>query len=262
MGQLCSTGAAPGQVLSDKMPPVLWRRDSLTGSCLRYPMSRWALKNRAQLQVKRSKTIIGLEICVLEAQDDVYDETPRTPTNLAETSGENATDDDIVAPEVTEKLNRLKTLGRIYIAPSVDQLRPLMYVYSQRTNDPLDDRMVAESRKRETGLRLGTLEALRMIVSLAATRDGKHRPRSRAFYDIVAAFVHASIDEVVGVVPPEGMLERGECFLLLMALYCARMASKRWQRHCMRVLKKHGWSSSKVMAWILSPPRPCWNVRV
>ena len=149
-------------------------------------------------QVKRSKTIMGLEICVLKAQDDVYDETPGTPTNLAETSGENATDDDIVAPEVTEKLNRLKTLGRIYIAPSVDQLRPLRYVYSQRTNDPLDDRMVAESRKRETALRLGTLEALRMIVSFAATRDGKHRPRSRAFYDIVAAFVHASIDEVVG----------------------------------------------------------------
>ena len=45
------------------------------------------------------------------------------------------------------------------------------------------------------------LKALRMIVSLAATRDGKHRPRSIAFYDIVAAFVHASIDEVVGVVP-------------------------------------------------------------
>ena len=40
------------------------------------------------------------------------------------------------------------------------------------------------------------LKALRMIVSLAATRDGRHRPRSIVFYDIVAAFVHASIDEV------------------------------------------------------------------
>ena len=45
------------------------------------------------------------------------------------------------------------------------------------------------------------LKALRMIVSLAATRDGKHRACSIAFYDIVAAFVHASKDEVVGVVP-------------------------------------------------------------
>ena len=41
---------------------------------------------------------MGLEICVLEAQDDVYDETSGTPTNPAETSGENA-------PEVTEELN-------------------------------------------------------------------------------------------------------------------------------------------------------------
>ena len=79
-------------------------------------------------KVKRAKTIMGLEICVLEAQDDVYDETPGTPTNLAETSGENVTDDDIVAPEVREELNRLKTLGRIYRAPSVDQrtTRPLI----------------------------------------------------------------------------------------------------------------------------------------
>ena len=40
-----------------------------------------------------------------------------------------------------------------------------------------------------------------MTVSLPATRDGRHRPRSMVFYDIVAAFVDASIDEVVGVVP-------------------------------------------------------------
>ena len=44
------------------------------------------------------------------------------------------------------------------------------------------------------------LQALRMIVSLAPTRDGRHRQRSIVFYDIVASFVHASIDEVVGVV--------------------------------------------------------------
>ena len=38
------------------------------------------------------------------------------------------------------------------------------------------------------------LKALRRIVSLAATRDGKHHPRSIVFYDITAAFVHASMD--------------------------------------------------------------------
>ena len=91
------------------------------------------------------------------------------------------------------------------------------------------------------------LKALRMIVSLAATHDGRHRPRCTVFYDIVAALVHASIDEVVGVVPQEGMLERGECFMLLKALYGTRMASKQWQRHCMRVVRTNGWSANKVM---------------
>ena len=93
---------------------------------------------------------MGLEICVLEAQDDVYDETAGTPTNPAETSGEKkATDEDVVAPEVTEELNRLKTLGRAHKTPSVDELLPLRYVYIQKTNERLDDRMVAEGRERE-----------------------------------------------------------------------------------------------------------------
>ena len=73
-----------------------------------------------EAQIKRAKTIMGLEMCVLEAQVDVCDETLATPTHLAETSGENETDEDIVAPEVTEELNRLETLGRIYRAPSAN----------------------------------------------------------------------------------------------------------------------------------------------
>ena len=178
-------------------------------------------------------------------------------------------------------MNRLKTLGRPYTAPSADELMPRTFVYSQKTNEQLDKRMVAEGRERELGalcsqialfviprtalspgtkmvrgrfvddmkngrvkirfvaaevardvrhdVHAGTpaLKALRMIVSLAATRDGKYRPRSMAFYDIVAAFVQASIDEVVGVVPQDGLLETGECFLLLKALYGTRMESKR-----------------------------------
>ena len=207
----------------------------------------------------------GLEICVLEALDDVFDEPPETPTNLAGTPDENETEEDVVSPEVTEELNRLKTLERPYTAPSADELMPRTFVYSQKTNEQLDKRMVAEGRERELGalcsegalfviprtplspgtkmvrgrfvddmkngrvksrfvaaevardvrydVHAGTpaLKALRMIVSLAATRDGKHRPRSMAFYDIVAAFVHASIDEVVGVVPQDGLLEKGDC---------------------------------------------------
>ena len=64
----------------------------------------------------------GSGICVLEAHDDVYDETLGTPMNPAETSGENATDEDVVALEVTQKMNRLKTLGTALKAPSDDEL--------------------------------------------------------------------------------------------------------------------------------------------
>ena len=68
-------------------------------------------------QVKRAKTIMGLEICVLEALDDVFDEPLETLTNVAGALGENETDEDVVSPEVTEELNRLKMLGRPYKSP-------------------------------------------------------------------------------------------------------------------------------------------------
>ena len=96
------------------------------------------LKIRVRPQVKQAKTIMGLKICVLEALDDVFDEPPETPTNLAGTPGENETDEDVVSPEVTEELNRLKTLGRPYTVVSVDELMPRMFVYSQKTNEQLE----------------------------------------------------------------------------------------------------------------------------
>ena len=89
---------------------------------------------------------MGLEMCVLEAQDEFYDETAGTSTNLAETSGENATDEDVVAPEVTGELKLLKTLGRAYNAPNVDELMPLRYVYSQKTDERLVQRNVHRMR--------------------------------------------------------------------------------------------------------------------
>ena len=89
-------------------------------------------------QVNRAKTIMDLEICVLEALDDVFDEHPETLTNLAGTPGENETDEHVVSPEVTEELNRLKMLGRPYTAPSADELTPRTFVYSQKTNEQLD----------------------------------------------------------------------------------------------------------------------------
>ena len=56
-----------------------------------------------------------------------------------------------------------------------------------------------------------------MILSLATVLDGTRRPRSVALYDIVAAFLHATIDEVAAVLAPYGLLEGDEWFLLLEA---------------------------------------------
>ena len=121
-------------------------------------------------QVKWAKTIMGLEICVLEALDDVFDEPPETPTNLAGTPGENETDEDVVSPEVTEELNRVKMLGRLCTAPTVDELMPRTFVYSQKTNEQLDKRMVAEGRERELGA-LCSQNAL-FVIPRTALRPG------------------------------------------------------------------------------------------
>ena len=68
---------------------------------LEAPDVEMGAEDSCEAQVNRAKTIMGVEICVLEAHHDVH-ETPRTLTKRAETSGENATHEDVVAPEVTE----------------------------------------------------------------------------------------------------------------------------------------------------------------
>ena len=113
-------------------------------------------------QVKRAKTIIGLEICVLEALDDVFDEHPEPPTNLAGTPGENETDEDVVSPEVTEFLNRLKTLGGPYTDPSVDELIPRTFAYSQ-----FDKRTARQTN----GGRGPRTRARRVVFSWCVVRD-------------------------------------------------------------------------------------------
>ena len=132
--------------------------------------------------VKRAKTIMALEICVLEALDDVFDETPETPTNLAGTPSENETDEDVVSPEVTEELNRLKTLGRPSTAPTVDEPMPQTFMYSQKTNEQLDDRMVAEGREREFGA-LCSQDAL-FVIPRTALRPGTKMVRGRFVDDM------------------------------------------------------------------------------
>ena len=133
-------------------------------------------------QVKRAKTIMGLNICVLEDLDDVFNEPPETPTNLAGTPGENETDEDVVSPEVTEELNRLKTLGRPYTAPSADELMPRTFVYRQKTNEQLDKRMVAEGRERELDA-LCSQNAL-FVISRTAMSPGTKMVRGRFVDDM------------------------------------------------------------------------------
>ena len=81
---------------------------------------------------------------------------------------------------------------------------------------------------------LPALKALRMILSFAAMRDGKRRPRTKALCDIVAAIVHATIDEVVG------SCHQMACWRERSAASCKglRKASKRWQQHYTRVVKR------------------------
>ena len=98
---------------------------------------------------------------------NAHDETPGTLTNPADTSGEKATDEDVVAPEVTEEHT---TLGRACTAPSVGQLMPLRELYSQKTNERLDDRMVAGGRERELS---------NLMFTGCAVRDPEDRFASR-----------------------------------------------------------------------------------
>ena len=99
---------------------------------------------------------------------DVFDELPETLTNLAGTPGENEKDEGVVSPEVTEELNRLKMLGRPYTAPSVDELMRRTFVYSQKTNEQLDKRLVAGPRTR----------AWRVVFSECVVRDPENSTES------------------------------------------------------------------------------------
>ena len=89
-------------------------------------------------------------------------------------------------------------------------LRPGTKTVRGRFVDDMKDgrvksRLVAAEVSRDVkhDVHVGTpdLVALRMIVSLDATRDGRHRPRRIVFHHIVVSFVHASIEEVVGSFP-------------------------------------------------------------
>ena len=54
-------------------------------------------EDSCEAQVRRARTIMCLDVCLLEAPDDVYDEAAGTKTNLTEMCGEYAADEDVVA---------------------------------------------------------------------------------------------------------------------------------------------------------------------
>ena len=101
------------------------------------------------------------------------------------------------------------------------------------------------------------LETMGVFLTFAATRDGRGRPRSVALYDIVAVFVDVTIDEVVAVLPPDGLLERDECFLLLKALTALerfRSGGSSMTRECSRDsdgARDDGWDIPSSRSWAM-----------
>ena len=86
------------------------------------------------------------------------------------------------------------------------------------------------------------LKALRLVVSLAASRGTRI-----AFFDVVAAFVHVLIDELVILLLPDGR-GQGRTAVLYKAPYGTRKASRLWQRFLRDVLADADWKASVIFA--------------
>ena len=86
------------------------------------------------------------------------------------------------------------------------------------------------------------LKELLLVVSLAASRGWR-----LAFFDVVAAFVHALIDELVILLLPDG-LGQGRTAVLHKALYGTRQASRLWQGFLRDVLADADWKASVIFA--------------
>ena len=80
------------------------------------------------------------------------------------------------------------------------------------------------------------LKAMRLVVALAAFRGSR-----LAFFDIVAAFLHAEMDELIAVAAPAGLIEDGCVFIALKALYGTRRASHLWQEWYSDLFVAAGW---------------------
>ena len=73
-------------------------------------------------------------------------------------------------------------------------------------------------------------KVLRILISMAAMQGQR-----LAICDIVAAFLHAWMDELLAVQAPRGLLADGEVFVPAKALYGTRCASNLWQAWCSKL---------------------------
>ena len=106
------------------------------------------------------------------------------------------------------------------------------------------------------------LKAWSVVVSLAATCDGKHRPRSIAFHDIVAAFVHASMDDVVGGCSTRPPAEKKESFLFVDGTLWHSNGFETVAAALHESTLNDLLESEQGNSLVFSSQRPCRNVRV
>ncbi len=93
------------------------------------------------------------------------------------------------------------------------------------------------------------LKVLCILISMAAMQC-----QCLAIYDIVAAFLHAWMDELLAVLAPRGLLADDEVFVPVKALYGTRRASNLWQAWYSKLFSSHGWASSRAFAAVFMRP--------
>ena len=121
-------------------------------------------EDSCEAQVKRARTIMGLDMCVLLARDDTYGEAAGTMTNLTETCGVSATGENVAAPEATYEPNQLKTFGGWRGEPTVDDTIPRGYVYSQKT-ETVRGRLVDDMKNDRAKSRFVAAEVTRDVMT-------------------------------------------------------------------------------------------------
>ena len=135
-------------------------------------------------------------------------------------------------------------VGEVLAAPALEDLipaRPLHGKKSRRSRgEVLVATEVAYGNRDDCFGSTPPLKALRFVVSSAASRG-----RRLAFFDVVAAFVHALIDGLVILLLRNG-LGQGRTAVLHKALHGTRKASRLLQRFLRGVPDDAGWKASVI----------------